>query len=105
MADDDEETGESWCGDCRLSWPIIERLVEESDEDIALLRVNVGERPAWKDPAHSLRHDPAFMVSGVPSVMFWDHEAEAVGARVGGELEEAETGEEVEAIMRDFLGL
>lgn len=102
MADDDEETGLPWCGDCRRAWPLLQAAVEKRGA-IALLRCNVGPRPVWKDPEHPLRHDPDFKVGGVPTVVWWDQATGTAGARLGNELEEAETDEEASRLIEELL--
>eukprot|EP00232_Nephroselmis_pyriformis_P013158 CAMPEP_0182881686 /NCGR_PEP_ID=MMETSP0034_2-20130328/17321_1 /TAXON_ID=156128 /ORGANISM="Nephroselmis pyriformis, Strain CCMP717" /LENGTH=531 /DNA_ID=CAMNT_0025014729 /DNA_START=21 /DNA_END=1616 /DNA_ORIENTATION=- len=97
--------GAPWCPDCRKVLPVVERLVAETEGAVVLLRCDVGMRPLWKDPAHPLRTDPELAVTCIPTLMWWDHDAEAPGERLGPELEAAEGEAEVEALVRPFLAL
>ena len=66
-----------------------------------LLEVDVGERAVWKSPSHPLRHDPQFMVSGVPTLVRWRDGA--VAARLGGELESAPSPAAARQLVDTFV--
>ena len=40
----------TWCGPCRLSMPVLEKLQQEHPNDFTLLAVNVGETPDMVTP-------------------------------------------------------
>ncbi|EFJ07219.1 hypothetical protein SELMODRAFT_134020 [Selaginella moellendorffii] len=77
--------GRSWCPDCVRAEPVIYKEVESAGHKVTLVRVNVGDKPTWRDPAHPLRIDPRFRLTGVPTLIRWssgtivdrleDHEA------------------------------
>lgn len=67
---DDPETKQSWCPDCVLCKPVIEKVLEgfKHNEQIALVVVRVGDRPIWKTPENPYRlHKLA--ISCIPTVV------------------------------------
>ena len=48
-----------WCGPCRTLGPIIERVVEDADGEVELVKVNTDENPALSQ---------LFQVQGIPAV-------------------------------------
>lgn len=48
-----------WCGPCRTLGPIIEKVVEDTDGSVALVKVNTDENPALSQ---------MFQVQGIPAV-------------------------------------
>lgn len=61
--------------DCVRAEPVIYKKMEESAEDIALLRAYVGDRPTWRTPQHPWRVDPSFNLKGVPTLIRWENDA------------------------------
>ena len=76
-----------WCGPCRTLGPIIEKVIDETDGEVVLVKVNVDENP---------KISRAFQVQSIPLVV-----AVKDGQAVDGFL-----GAQPEAAVRDFvLGL
>src|SRR3954470_17035616 len=73
-----------WCGPCRTLGPIIERVVDETEGKVQLVKVNVDENPAISR---------AFGVQSIPLVV-----AVKDGQPVDGFL-----GAHPEATVRDFV--
>src|SRR3954462_15744391 len=48
-----------WCGPCRTLGPIIEKVVDDTDGKVELVKVNVDENPAISN---------AFQVQSIPAV-------------------------------------
>ncbi len=70
-----------WCGPCHAVYPVLERIVEERNDDLRLVKVNI-------DQELGLAHK--YGVSSIPLVvLFRDGEptAAAVGAMPKGALE------------------
>jgi putative thioredoxin len=73
-----------WCGPCRTLGPILEKVVDETDGKIVLVKVNVAENPQVSQ---------AFRVQGIPAVY-----AVADGKVVSGFV-----GAQPEAAVREFV--
>ena len=73
-----------WCGPCRTLGPIIEKVIDETDGKVVLVKVNVDENPAISR---------AFQVQSIPLVI-----AVKDGQAVDGFL-----GAQPEAAVRDFI--
>jgi putative thioredoxin len=73
-----------WCGPCRTLGPILEKVVDETDGKIVLVKVNVDENPQVSQ---------AFRVQGIPAVY-----AVADGKVVSGFV-----GAQPEAAVREFV--
>lgn len=70
VANDNPETKQSWCPDCVLAKPLIERMREkyQHDEQTALVYVRVGQRDEWKTPDNPYRlHE--VKISCVPTII------------------------------------
>ena len=48
-----------WCGPCKTLGPIIERVIDDTDGQVALVKINVDENP---------QASAAFRVQGIPAV-------------------------------------
>ena len=59
---------ESWCPVCRLVVPPAQHLSEQIGYSV--LRVNVGDRPTWKDPEHPFRTAPDLQLQYVPTLLW-----------------------------------
>ncbi|XP_074321604.1 thioredoxin-like protein Clot [Silene latifolia] len=97
LADIDPSTSLSWCPDCVRAEPIIYRHLEESNDDVALLRAYVGDKPTWRNPQHPWRIDPRFEVKGVPTLVRWG--SNGVEARL--EDDEAHVPEKIAELLGD----
>jgi thioredoxin 1 len=72
-----------WCGPCHAVAPVLDRIVEDRNGDIKLVKVNIDEQPAL-----SLRYG----VQSIPTIiLFKDGEpaAAAIGAQPKPALERA----------------
>ena len=72
-----------WCGPCHAVAPVLDRIVEDRNGDIKLVKVNIDEQPAL-----SLRYG----VQSIPTIiLFKDGEpaAAAIGAQPKPALEKA----------------
>ena len=72
-----------WCGPCHAVAPVLDRIVEESNGDLKLVKVNIDEQPALSQ---------RFGVQSIPMmILFKDGEpaAQAVGAQPKPALERA----------------
>jgi putative thioredoxin len=73
-----------WCGPCRTLGPILEKVVDETDGQVVLVKVNVDENPQISQ---------AFRVQGIPAVY-----ALADGKPVNGFV-----GAQPEPVVREFV--
>ena len=73
-----------WCGPCRTLGPILEKVVDETDGKVVLVKVNVDENPQVSQ---------AFRVQGIP----------AVYAVAGGKVVDGFVGAQPEAAVREFV--
>ncbi|KAG9245075.1 hypothetical protein BJ878DRAFT_503142 [Calycina marina] len=86
----------SWCPDCRVVEPLIDRYFQGNGEAVRNARViYVGDRATWKDPTNKWRQEP-FYISGVPTIL-----------KVVGEKWERLYDDDVvnEAKLKAFLGV
>lgn len=70
MANDDPQTGQSWCCDCRRIKSVMEKISEEFkfNENIDLVVVSVGNREQWKDDRNPFKLCQ-FKVDAVPTLL------------------------------------
>lgn len=103
----------SWCTPCRTEMPEIERIVRESNGQIAAVGINIWDQP---DAAISLMGelgityplvtDPggnttaAFEVTALPTTLLVDGDGRVVAKATG-----RPTGEELQQMIADELGL
>ena len=66
-----------------------------------LLVVDVGAREEWKTPVNPLRSDPRFLLSGIPTLVFWQGGKSA--AKLGAELEGAPTTTAAQKVVEAFV--
>ncbi|XVF79588.1 hypothetical protein PTKIN_Ptkin15bG0001200 [Pterospermum kingtungense] len=97
LADKDPSTSLSWCPDCVRAEPVIYKKLEASAEDVALLRAYVGDRPTWRNPQHPWRLHSTFKLTGVPTLVKWDSENNAIKARL--EDHEAHLDHKIDALL------
>jgi thioredoxin 1 len=72
-----------WCGPCHAVAPVLDRIVEESNGDIKLVKVNIDEQPALSQ---------RFGVQSIPMMILFKNgepAAAAVGAQPKSALERA----------------
>ncbi|KAB2012750.1 hypothetical protein ERO13_D09G099100v2 [Gossypium hirsutum] len=97
LADKDPSTSLSWCPDCVRAEPVIYKKLEASPEDVTLLRAYVGDRPTWRNPQHPWRLDSTFKLTGVPTLLLWDSNNQAIKARL--EDHEAHLEHKIDALL------
>ncbi|XP_007052588.2 PREDICTED: thioredoxin-like protein Clot isoform X1 [Theobroma cacao] len=97
LADKDPSTSLSWCPDCVRAEPAIYKKLEASADDVAVLRAYVGDRPTWRNPQHPWRLDSRFKLTGVPTLVRWDWQNDAVKARL--EDHEAHLEHKIDALL------
>ncbi|VDK39956.1 unnamed protein product [Taenia asiatica] len=64
-----DETGESWCPDCRKAQKPVEEAVKQLPQDSVFLTIHTGNRKEWKDQNNAFRLEPLLKVSKVPTLM------------------------------------
>jgi thioredoxin 1 len=72
-----------WCGPCHAVAPVLDRIVEESNGDLKLVKVNIDEQPALSQ---------RFGVQSIPTMILFKNgepAAAAIGAQPKPALEEA----------------
>jgi len=67
----DAQTGTSWCPDCVVAEPVIEKYFKETADDVTLLYVAVGQREFWKKQDNPFRTHDKLRLKGVPTLMKW----------------------------------
>uniref|UniRef100_A0A914CNM0 Thioredoxin domain-containing protein 17 n=1 Tax=Acrobeloides nanus TaxID=290746 RepID=A0A914CNM0_9BILA len=66
------KTGESWCPDCVVAEPVIEKVIKSTDLasiEALLITCYVGQRDEWKNPQNNFRTDQRFKVNCVPTLI------------------------------------
>jgi len=72
-----------WCGPCHAVAPVLDRIVEESNGDLKLVKVNIDEQPALSQ---------RFGVQSIPTMILFKNgepAAAAIGAQPKTALEKA----------------
>jgi thioredoxin 1 len=72
-----------WCGPCHAVAPVLDRIVEESNGDLKLVKVNIDEQPALSQ---------RFGVQSIPTMILFKNgepAAAAIGAQPKPALEKA----------------
>ena len=72
-----------WCGPCHAVAPVLDRIVEESNGDLKLVKVNIDEQPALSQ---------RFGVQSIPTMILFKNgepAAAAIGAQPKPALERA----------------
>ena len=65
-----EETNESWCPDCVVAKPIIQKLVDAGSRPILK---GIVTREEWRGNAsHPYKANPVYQAAGVPSVILYE---------------------------------
>lgn len=64
-------TGESWCPDCNVAWPIVEEALNKVSDESHFVYVDVGDRAFWKDMKNPFRTDKTTHLSVIPSLLRW----------------------------------
>lgn len=70
VANDDPETKKSWCPDCVIAKPVIEKALQahKDNDQVALVTVQVGQRNEWKTPENPYRlHE--LKINCVPTIL------------------------------------
>ncbi|XP_031551663.1 thioredoxin domain-containing protein 17-like [Actinia tenebrosa] len=63
-----DETGDSWCPDCRDAEPVVEKGLNSAPSDSVFILVVVGDRPTWKDPNNEFRTGK-YKLTGIPTLV------------------------------------
>jgi putative thioredoxin len=74
-----------WCGPCKTLGPILEKVIDETEGQVVLVKVNVDDNPQVSQ---------AFRVQGIP----------AVYALADGKVVDGFVGAQPEAEVREFVG-
>jgi thioredoxin 1 len=72
-----------WCGPCHAVAPVLDRIVDESNGDLKLVKVNIDEQPALSQ---------RFGVQSIPTMILFKNgepAAAAIGAQPKSALERA----------------
>jgi thioredoxin 1 len=72
-----------WCGPCHAVAPVLDRIVEENNGDLKLVKVNIDEQPALA---------ARYGVQSIPTIVLFkegEPTAAAIGARPKSALEKA----------------
>ncbi|CAB0027894.1 unnamed protein product [Trichogramma brassicae] len=65
------ESGESWCPDCVVAKPHIERGFDAAPDNFHYVVVEVGNRSFWKDPKCPFRSNPKTQLKVLPTLVRW----------------------------------
>ncbi|CAH8619395.1 unnamed protein product [Heterobilharzia americana] len=61
--------GTNWCPDCVKSEPIIKQALGKLPENAVFLKVEVGDRTAWRDSQNVFRTHPKCRITSIPSLI------------------------------------
>ncbi|TMW42554.1 hypothetical protein DOY81_012367 [Sarcophaga bullata] len=69
---DKNSDGVSWCPDCNVAQPNIDKAIEKfAAANDNFLVVEVGDRPFWKDMKNPFRSDPNIKLMVIPTLLRW----------------------------------
>merc|ERR1711972_1089930 len=63
-----DSNGASWCPDCVIAEPVVNKCLEKAPEDSHYLYVGVGDRAFWKDPNCIFRTHKDTQLKSVPTL-------------------------------------
>ncbi|XP_050304379.1 thioredoxin domain-containing protein 17-like [Anthonomus grandis grandis] len=66
-----DPAGVSWCDDCNIAWPIVQKELTKLPKDAHFVIVEVGDQPTWKNPQCPFRKDPKTRLLVVPTLIRW----------------------------------
>lgn len=66
-----DTTGNSWCPDCNVAWPVVEEALNKVSNESHFVYVDVGDRAFWKDMKNPFRTDKTTHLSVIPSLLRW----------------------------------
>jgi len=68
-----DSAGKSWCPDCNVADPVIEKALAKVDpeDELVFVKVNVGERAVWKDQQNVYRTHKDLKITSVPTLLKW----------------------------------
>lgn len=52
-----DTNGKSWCPDCRVAEPVIDKCLKKVPKESVLIRCAVGQREIWRDPGNIFRKE------------------------------------------------
>ncbi|RWS14485.1 hypothetical protein B4U79_14422 [Dinothrombium tinctorium] len=61
--------GVSWCPDCNIAQPVMEKVFADCGQDTLLVTAFVGQRDAWKNSENEFRRDKQFQIRSVPTLI------------------------------------
>ncbi|VDN09778.1 unnamed protein product [Dibothriocephalus latus] len=64
-----DETGQSWCPDCRRVQPSVDEARMKLPENAMWFDVHTGDRPTWKDPQNEFRVCSELNIQKVPTLL------------------------------------
>ena len=66
-----EETGSSWCSDCDIAKPIINKVIEHF-QNIKVFKFTIKESKDWKKPDYKYRIHPKVKLAKVPTLIYYE---------------------------------
>lgn len=79
----DAVSGESWCPDCVLVQPAVDKAVQSITEPCHFVYVDVGDRAFWKNMTNPFRTDKNTHLMVIPTLIRWKGPQRLEGEQCG----------------------
>lgn len=95
-----------WCPDCVRSNPLVQDVFWKRGVKLQLLRVDIGDKAAYKDPENKMRallRSKDWEVTCLPTLLYMGKGAKTAGPRLASDLEKCTDESKGRALIQEFV--